>query len=1097
MDSGEGFPTNGVERTSVACVRCGAATGAGAKFCPACGWEIGAGTPAAPAGEDADRQRSRGGAITASTERRQITVVFCDLVGSTSLASEVDPEDLTEIIGAFQRTVTRTMNEFSGFVARYMGDGALIYFGYPQAHEDDAEQAVHAALRTMDAVAETVLPGGRRIQAHIGIATGLVVVGDIAGVGSPLGLDVAGATPNLAARLEQLAPPGAILVAESTQRLVSGSFEWRDLGEVKLKGLAEPQRAFEAVGARVIGGRFEARHRDALAPMVNREREKALLAEAWNGATQGRGQIVVVSGEAGIGKSRLAAELLSGLEGARHARLRYFCSAHRQDSPLYPCIRQLEHAAGFMLRDTATAKMAKLEALLGKISEQDLGLITELLLLPTAGRFPVLQFAPQRKRERLMQALIGLLERAARSTPLLLIVEDAQWSDASTRELMTMLATRIGGHRILCIVTTRPEFDAPWMHAPQVRRIALQPLRADECVQLIARIAGAIALPRAAVNDIVVRTDGIPLFVEEMTRAVVEGGGRIDTRHEAPARANVPVSLQASLLARLDRLGGARDIAEVAAAIGREFTQELLVEVAGGPAQDVGRALDVLVDSGLVVRRPNYRPGESGFGFRHMLIRDTAYNIMVREKRKSVHAGIAKALEAKFPDRAAANPEIIAYHCSEGGLTEKAVGYWLASGHQALRRSAMAEALTHLARGLELIRGLPDSPWRRQCELDLTVAFGKAQIATQGYAVASTGETFRRARALCEALGDPPQLLSVLHGLWTHALMRAELESARSQALDLLARGEERGDPLWRLMGHRFSGVTHHPLGAFGEARRYLTRGIELYDPKEIGKYAMITVDDPRVVMLTYLSWSLMCTGRIDEARQRGAEALEGARGLAHAFTLAHALNGASFLALTIESPRVALQRLDELMPLLQEHGIAYYGAVGILFRGYCLAALGEAAEAEVLLQKGMAAYRATGSRLYLSGFLRMSAEAHGRIGRMTTALEQIHEAFQLMYATSQRWDEAEIYRVHGGLLLAGGDADSAVAALRRALGIARAQGAGLWELRAACDLARIEAERGLRREAHEMLAPVVAGFEGQSDSPDTVGARTLLATLA
>ncbi len=804
-----------------------------------------------------------------------------------------------------------------------------------------------------------------------------------------------------------------------------------------------------------------------------------------------------MSGEAGIGKSRLAAELLRTLEGTQHARLRYFCSAHRQNSPLYPCIQQLEYAAGLALRDSAATKVAKLEALLGKITEEDLGLIAELLLLPTGSRFPVLQFAPQRKRERLMQALIGLLERAARKVPLLLILEDAQWSDASTRELLTMLATRIIGHPILCVVTARPEFDAAWMRLPQVRRIALHPLVSEETAVLIARIAGGISLPQAAVNDIVGRTDGVPLYVEEMTRAVVEGGDRLDPNHKGPARANVPVSLQASLLSRLDRLGSAREIAEIAAAIGREFSQDLLLEVADRPSQDVGRALEQLVNSGLVVRRSSYGPGDPGFGFRHMLIRDTAYNIMVREKRKSVHAEIAKALEAKFPDRAAANPEIVAYHCTEGGLIEKAAGYWLASGHQALRRSAMAEALVHLGRGLELIEGVPDSSSRRQCELDLTVALGKAQIATQGYAVASTGETFTRARALCEALGDPPQLLSVLHGLWTHALMRADLDSARKQALDLLARGEERNDPLWRLMGCRFSGVTHHPMGAFGETRKYLTRGIELYDPKEIGKYAMITIDDPRVVMLTYLSWSLMCSGQLDEARRRGAEALDGARGLAHAFTLAHALNGASFLALTIESPQVALERLDELMPLLQEHGIAYYGAVGILFRGYCMAALGEASDAEALLKKGMAAYRATGSRLYLSGFLRMSAEAHGRIGQMTIALEQIHEAFQLMYATSQRWDEAEIYRVHGSLLLAGRDTDSAVAALRRALTIARAQHAGLWELRAACDLARIQSEQGERRQMHEMLAPVVASFEGQSDSPDTRSARALLAALA
>jgi predicted ATPase len=801
----------------------------------------------------------------------------------------------------------------------------------------------------------------------------------------------------------------------------------------------------------------------------------------------------VVSGEAGIGKSRLAAELLRTLVGTAHARLRYFCSSHRQNSPLYPCIQQLEYAAGFARGDSPESKLAKLEALLDQTTEQDLGLIAELLLLPTGNRFPVLQFAPQRKRQRLMEALIGLLERAALNVPLLLILEDAQWSDASTRELLTMLAARVAGHRILCIVTARPEFDAAWLRQPQVKRIMLNPLRAEESAMLVSRVAGGRPLPSAAVNDIVMRTDGVPLYVEEMTQAVIESGSMSDARPELPSRANVPVSLQASLLARLDRLGGAREIAEVAAAIGREFTQELLTEAADCSVEDAGRALDRLVDSGLVVRRSTFGPGETGFGFRHMLIRDTAYNLMVRKKRKSVHAEIAKALEKSFPDRAAANPEIAAYHCTEGGLTEKAAGYWLAAGHQALRRSAMAEALTHLARGLELIKEVPDGPWRSQCELDLTVALGKAQIATQGYAVASTGETYARARALCEKFGDPPQLLSVLHGLWTHALMRAELDSARKQALDLLERGEERKDPLWRLMGCRFSGVTHHPLGAFAEAHKYLTRGLELYDPAAIGKYAMITVDDPRVVMLTYLSWSLMCMGRLDEANRRGAEALEGARALGHAFTIAHALNGASFLALTIDSPEVALQRLDELMPLLEEHGIAYYGAVGILFRGWCLAALGQAAEADALLRRGMAAYRATGSRLYLSGFLRMSAEAYGRIGQTSIALEQIHEAFQLMYATSQRWDEAEIHRVHGGLLLAARDTDSAIAALRRSLKISRAQHAGLWELRAACDLSRLNAEQGERRRAHDLLAPVCASFEGQSDAPDIRKARALL----
>lgn len=1091
MDSRAGFPSGNGGDDAARCPHCGATTGARAKYCAECGCRI----TVEPAATAAAAPTARA-APALSTERRQITVVFCDLVNSTGLSAEIDPEDLTEIIGEFQRAVTRAMHEFGGFVARYMGDGALVYFGYPRAQEDDAENAVRAALRAVDAIAAVELPGGRRMQVHIGIATGLVVVGDIAGVGTPLGLDVAGATPNLAARLQALAPPGAIYVAETTRRLVGAALEWRDLGPLKLKGLAEPTRAFEVTGVRAATGRFEARHHGELGPMIDRAPEQALLADAWREATEGHGRVVVIAGEAGIGKSRLAAELLRNLRATPHTRLRYFCSSHRQHSPLYPVIQQLEHMCGFTRDDTAESRLAKLEARLGGIAEQDLGLIAELLLLPTGKRFPVVQSAPQKKRERVMDALIRLLERAARDMPLLAILEDAHWSDASTRELIAMFVQRIASLRILCIVTARPEFAAAWLADPRVTRITLNPLRPAESARFVEQIAGASALPRTAVDNIVLRTDGVPLYLEEMTLAVLEVGTGMEMDAQSPARPSVPVSLQASLLARLDRLGYAREIAEVAAAIGRDFTQELLAAVAGRPPQEVARALQQLVDSGLCVRHASIDADDTGFSFRHMLIRDTAYNIMVRDKRKAMHAGIATMLETRFPDRAAASPEIVAFHCTEGGLAAKAAAYWLAAGHQALRRSAMAEALVHLGRGIDIIRTVPESEARRRCELDLAVALGKAQIATQGYAVDSTGATYARAYALCQSLGEPPQLLSVLHGLWTHALMRADLDGAKRQALEVLARGEEHGDPLMLLMGHRFSGVTHHPLGAFPQARRYLTRGIELYDPAQVGKYAMITVDDPRVVMLTYLSWSLMCMGELDAARRCGAQALAGARGLAHAYTLAHALNGASFLALTIDSPRDALARLDELMPLLEEHGIAYYGAVGVLFRGWCLAALGEHADAEALLRKGMAAYRATGSRLYLSGFLRMSAEAHGRIGRPTIALEQIHEAFQLMYATSQRWDEAEIHRVHGGLLLAAGDADGAAASYRRALAIARAQDAGLWELRAASDLAMFDAGRGERQRALALLHPVCGKFDSQSASADFAHARTLLDSL-
>ncbi len=1023
-------------------------------------------------------------------------MVFCDLVDSVALAAEIDPEDLTEILSAFHRAVARSMREFGGFVARFMGDGALTYFGYPQAHEDDTERAVHAALKTLESVAALALPNERRLQVRIGIATGLVVVGDVIGTGDALGLDVAGATPNLAARLQGLAAPNTILVAEETRRMAGDLFEWKSLGLLNVKGLSQPVGAWQALGIRPVSSRFDAQHGELLAPMVGRDAERAELVRLWKSAQAGRGQVVLLSGEAGIGKSRLSAELLHELQGQPHARVRFFSSSHRQHSPLHPCIQQIEFVARFAPGDSAEDKLAKLEAMLGHIPEQDLQLIAELLLIPTGARFPVLQFSPQKKQERVMRALLGVLERMSRRLPLLTIFEDAHWSDESSRELLAMTVKSVADLNILLVITARPEFEPAWVTQPHVTHLVLDQLAAEESAKLIGWIARGNPLPRRVIDEIVARTDGVPLFLEEVTQAIVEGGGVADALAGRKEHTGVPPALQASLVARLDRLGAGREIAEVAAVIGRDFTSELVSLVADHPEPAVQVALARLLEAGLVVPRRTVEGVSIGFSFRHMLIRDAAHGMLVRERRRSLHARVAEALESHFPERAEAQPEIIAQHCTEGALREKAAGYWLRAGHQAMRRSAMKEALVHLRRGLEVLQSLTENDWRVKCELDLTTALGKAQIATQGYAVASTGDTFVRARALCNQLGDPPQLLSVLHGLWTHALLRGELNEARDQALSLLERGAARNDALWQLMGCRFSGVTHHPLGAFGRAREFLERGLRLYDPARRATYAEITIDDPKVVMLVYLSWSLMCVGRFTEARRASAEALAYARQLANAYTLAHALNGASFIALTIDSPEAGLQHLDELMPLLEEHGIAYYGAVGALFRGYCLAALGRADEAKAQLRNGMTAYRATGSGLFVSGFLRMSAEAYGRIGETSLALECIRESFSVMETTSQRWDEAEIHRVYGGLLLASGDRDGAGAQFRRALALAQEREAGLWELRAACDLARLLAEQGVRREAHALLAPICERAGVHGDAPDLWTARSMLASL-
>lgn len=1065
------------------CARCGTAASPGAKFCSECGaWLDKAG---AVARASSDRPAAPDAGTAA--ERRQVTVAFCDLVGSTTLATEIDPEDYRAILTQFHHSVAGAMSEFDGHVARFLGDGELVFFGFPEAHEDDAERAIYAALTTIERVGALQVFGNRRLQVRIGIATGLVIIGNLHGEIAFNALDVAGETPNLAARLQSIAVPDSIVVAADTRKQVGDLFEWVDLGWIRLKGLRDEIHAWEVAGSKAVASRYDAHHDAGLAPMLGRDDLRDELLGRWREACGGTGRVALVSGEGGVGKSRMAAAILEATT-ERHV-LRYFCSPHRQGSPLHPYAQQIEWATGFTREDSSETKLDKVDAALAGASAQDKALLAEIVNVTAGNRFPVRQFTPQTKRRLTLQALLASLERLAREKPTLVVFEDAQWIDETSRELLALTVARVAQLPVLLLVLARPEFTPAWISLPHVSHITLAPLAPAIGATLVHIVAKNTSLSPRIISDIVSRADGIPLYIEELTKAVIEDQ---DPRRVAEGNSlkelALPLSLQASLLSRLDRLGGAREVAEIAAAIGRDFTSELLALVVDR-ADDIQRSLDALVTSRLIVREATQ---PSRYSFKHALIRDAAYGIMVRERRRAVHSRITQALESHFPEVAGGHPEILAWHCTEGELIPKAAEYWLKAGHNALRRSAMHEALIHLRRGIAVLPQSETAPWRVQRELDLTIALGKAQIATQGYAIASTGETFAKARALCAQLGNPPQLLAVLHGLWTHALLRAEFPSAQQQAGQLLERGRETGDRMWLLMGNRFSGVTRHPRGEFHEASRLLEEGLELYDPAQQATYWALTVDDPRVIMLTYLSWSQMCLGRIANARKCSERAVAEARQMAHAYTLAHALNGAAFVALTIVSPQAALQRLDELRALLVDNGIAYYEAVETIFRGWCLAAMGQFAPAIALLDGGMEAYRATGSRLYLSGFLRMSAEAHGWSGRAAEAAELIREAVAVMEATDQRWDEAEIHRVRGGLLRAAGDQVGARRAFDQALAVARRQRAGLWELRATCDLADLLIAQGAPDEAHAMLEPVLAKFEADPDLPDLARARAL-----
>ena len=633
---------------------------------------------------------------TDAAERRQLTVMFCDLVGSTALSARLDPEDMREVIAAYQRCVSETVRRFGGFVAKYMGDGVLAYFGYPQAHEHDAEQAVRAGLAVVEAAPRLQTAAGAPLHVRVGLATGIVVVGDLLGSGEAQERGVFGGTPHLAARLQVIAQPDSVVIAEGTRKLVGDLFEIVDLGPQKLKGVAGTTLAFGALRESSQANRFEALHPDGLAALVGREAECELLLRRWAKAKGGEGQVALISGEAGIGKSRLTAEFLERLPGEPHTRLRYFCSPQHTDSALYPIIGHIERAANFAREDDAKTRLDKLGGVLSRssMSDEDAALLAEMLSLPNDGRFPALDLAPHQRRQRTLAALARRIEGIARETPVLMVYEDVHWADPSSLEAIGLLVDKIEALRLLLFVTFRPEFVPPWAGRPHVTALTINRLAPREVIALIDRVAGGKPLAANIRQDIIERADGIPLFVEEMTKAVLEADGesaaaRMVAAAPSPVLA-VPASLHASLMARLDRLGPAKGVAQIGAAIGREFSHALLASVTHETEPELAASLDRLLQSGLLSREGT--PPHAMYLFKHALVQDAAYGTLLREPRRALHARIADAIEERFPEVAESQPETLARHCTEAGLIEKAATLWGKAGQRSLRSAAFPEA---------------------------------------------------------------------------------------------------------------------------------------------------------------------------------------------------------------------------------------------------------------------------------------------------------------------------------------------------------------------------------------------------------------------
>jgi class 3 adenylate cyclase/tetratricopeptide (TPR) repeat protein len=1046
--------------------------------------------PAAPRAEQRD-----------DAERRQLTVMFTDLVGSTALSTKLDPEDLRSVIGVYHKCVAETVARFDGFVAKYMGDGVLVYFGYPQAHEDDAERAVRAGLALIEAVGK--VRAQEPLQVRIGVATGLVVVGDLVGSGEAQERGVVGETPNLAARLQGIAAPNTVVIAEGTRRLLGNLFELQDLGAKDLKGIAASARAWVVLRASSVESRFEALHASGLTALVGREEETELLLRRWARAKTGEGQVVLIAGEAGIGKSRLTAALMERLAAEPHTRLRYFCSPQHTDSALYPIIGQMERAAGLVHEDCPQAKLDKLDAVLAQTSTsiQNATLFAEMLSLPNDGRYPALELSPQQRRERTLGALVLQLEALTRSNPVLMIFEDVHWLDPTSRELLDLIIERVAYLPILLVVTFRPEFQAPWTGQPHVTVITLNRFNRREGRDLVGRVVGNNAISDEIAAEIVERTDGIPLFIEELTKAVLEAGDQDDAARGTvsttplPALA-VPASLHASLMARLDRLGPvAKEIAQIGAVFGREFSYEPLASVAQRSDADLQAALDRLGDAGLVFRRG--APPKATFLFKHALVRDAAYGSLLRGQRRQLHARIAAVLEGQFPDLVATQPELLAQHCFEANFAQKASDYWLRAGLRAAQRSANVEAIAHLKRGIEAVASIEEGVRRAQQELSLRLALGPALMATRGWSSTEAEETYVRALELCEHLGQQRERFEVLWGLWLINTGVGRLGAARALVDELFSAASSLADDALQMQAHHAGWTTDMWTGEFVSAREHIREGLRIYDPaKHSGQALLYGGHDPAVCAKGQASIGLWLLGYPDQAARSAEEGLALAESLGHVPSLAHALLWKGALSMPPRRDYVSTFACAErLIALGTEQTLALYLAVGTMLRGWSSVHFGHVGDGLVELRRGLDAYIQT-SKIFWPYFKAMLAEAQLFGGEAGLGLAALEEGLRITEEGGEVFWQAPMLHLRGELLLRLGRGAEAERSFQQSLAVAARQGAKSAELRASTSLARLWRNEGKCTEARDLLASIYGWFTEGLDTPDVKDAKALLDEL-
>ena len=1042
----------------------------------------------------------------ADAERRQLTAMFIDLVNSTELSRRLGPEEMRDVVRVYQNAVVGEVDRFEGHVANFWGDGVLAYFGWPKAHEDEGERAVRAGLAIVGAVSYAGMPLGQILAARVGIATGVVVIGELfdqeqaredAAVGSALAL---------AARLQALAEPGSVVIAQTTRQLVGGLFELSDLGAHRVKGFEDPVRAWRVMGDSPTESRFEALHGTALTPIIGREHEIGLLMERFELAKEGEGQVVLLSGEPGIGKSRMIGALRDQLGNEPYTPLSHFCSPFHANSAFYPVIKLLEHAALFDPGDLPDQKLDKLEALIaqaiGKVRDVSL-LMAALLSIPTGQRYPPLNLTPDAQKQRTLDAIVEQLAGLASQKPVLAVYEDVHWVDPSTLELLELVVERVQHLRVLAIITFRPEFVFPWTGRAHVSFLTLGRLARRQGASLIDALTGGKPLPKEVLDQIVAKTDGIPLFLEELTKTLLESGLlREASDHYAlsgplPAMA-IPTTLHDSLLARLDRLGPAKETAQIGAALGREFPYELLSAVSGRPEGELQDAIAQLTGAELIFGRGI--PPNAAYRFKHALVQDAAYASLLKGRRQQLHSRIAQVLKDYFPERAAAEPELLAHHYTEAGETEQAIDQWLKAGQRAAERSANPEAVAHLRRGLELLGSLPDTDGRVRRELALQMALGLPLIATKGYSGDEVGAAYERARELCERVGSAEQLLPILYGQIVFRMSCGEQRVARQLAEEFLRLAEEQGEDGPALAARRMLGISLLERGDPSASRSCFEKVLTLYDPSKHKGLTFQYGTDQRSAGLAWLVLDLWLLGYPMQAERAGRDAIALAEEIGHALGVAHALRiGGCYLDVLRRDRIGAREHAITLKEFSERQRLPFFRGEAEVILAWTLVDQAPTQTAVGQMREAYANREVTHHRVHRPFLLALLADANERFGEPAMGLRVLDEALALAEEMDERWWEAELHRLKGQLLLSltADNATAAEASYKRAINVAQSQGAKSLELRAATSLSRLWHAQGKVESARELLTPIYAWFTEGFDTPDLKDARALLNKLS